>query len=332
MDFLLRRPWHPRVHHSKGARMMMLVIAGINLTALVIIIRKGLPRPFPWLAAGVLGLVLLIGALASPNGSLNRGVGFVTLLSSVIVTAHLAASSSMAMLQHSRSWLWTIVTALTAIIIVDAFGLFPTPDVAMTSGETFGFIRRPYMLEHPNVQACWLLLLSLSPISLIGIIFTQSRGALLGYLAAFVRFAPKRFYMHALIAGTIIITAAALIRPHTFFGRVDLWRDAVRIFIEHPLTGSGTGSYTASTVTGMDTAHNAALTIAAENGLIGIAAFLAWLVALVLLIARSTSAAKFHLLAFSIQQLVDDQWLHPVTAILLGAVIGICIRWQGENG
>jgi hypothetical protein len=314
---------------------MMLVIAGINLTALVILIRKGLPRPFPWLAAGILGLVLLIGALPSPHGSLNRGVGFVTLLSSVIVTAHLAASSSMAMLKRSRSWLWmitTALTALTAIIIADAFGLFPTPDVAMTSGETFGFIRRPYMLEHPNVQACWLLLLSLSPISLIGVIFTQSRGALLGYLAACVRFVPKRFYMHALIAGTIIITAAALIRPHTFFGRVELWRDAVRIFIEHPFAGSGTGSYTANTVTGMDTAHNAALTIAAENGLIGIAAFLAWLVALVLLIARSTSAAKFHILAFSIQQLVDDQWLHPVTAILLGAVIGICIRWQGENG
>src|SRR5689334_11432154 len=165
----------------------------------------------------------------------------------------------------------------------------------------------------------------------MGIFYAQSRGALMGYLVAYVRFIPRKYYAAAAVTGAIMLITAAFVRPGSFFGRVDIWADGVRIFLEHPLFGAGTGSFRSLTVTGMSTAHNVFITIAAENGVLGLAAFIAWLVAIVPLVIKSASPYKFHLLAFTVQQFVDDQWLHPVTAIVLGAVMAVCLFPKEER-
>lgn len=309
---------------------MIYIIAIVNLTSIALILRRGLPQPFPWAASVLLALVLLINGLA-PQGGIERGVGFVTMLASIIVTFEL-----MRWHVRVRKLMFALAILLMAFMLADAFRLIRTPDIAMTSGETFGFLRRPYLLEHPNLKACWLLLMTLSPVTLIGIIAAQSRGALLGYITALAAYVtPRRYYVHAIVVCVAVMSIAASIRPGTFFWRADIWNEALTIFRAHPLTGIGTGAYIAHTQTGMATAHNAALTIAAENGLLGLTAFALWLVPAGALVIRSNHIAKYNLVAFAIQQTVDDQWLHPVTAILLGAVIAVCLlksEKQKNNG
>jgi hypothetical protein len=309
---------------------MTIIILLINLAALTIIIRRGLPQPFAWNTSVLLAIILLLGGLVSPLGGIERGVGFVTLLSSLIVTWY-----SMRWLGNIAKVFYAFAVLLTIFILMDAFRLIPTLDVTMTTGETFNLIRRPYLFEHPNVKACWLLLLSLSPISLIGILVTQSRGAFMGYIAALVRFVPKRWYVQGAVFGVTVVVATSLLRPGTFFGRVDLWRAGFDLFMSQPLFGHGTGTYLALAKNGMATAHNAVLTIAAENGLIGLCVFILWVITTSTLVMRSSHVMKYGLLAFSVQQMVDDQWLHPVTAILLGMVIAICIfanEKEKQNG
>lgn len=301
---------------------MTTIVFLINLIALGIVLRYGLPQPFPWASSVWLAVVLLLGGLF---GGIERGVAFVTLLSVIIITCAMYTANMAKVFA-------ALAVLLTLFIVADALRLINTPDITMTTGETFGLIRRAYLLEHPNVKAGWLLLLSLSPLSLIGILFAQSRGALLGYLAALVRYIPKRFYIHALVAGVIAMGAAVMMRAGSALWRFDVWTEALGLFLARPLAGFGTGTYITLTNTGMATAHNAVLTIAAENGVIGLSAFGIWFVLVGLRVMQSASLAKYNLFAFTVQQMVDDQWLHPVTAILLGATIGICLSGKLQHG
>jgi hypothetical protein len=320
LDCIHRAPRQSGICHRKG-KTMIYVIASINLCAVIVmIVRRALPHPFPWAASALLAIVLLLGGLVSPHAGIERGVGFVTLLSSVIITSALIRYRS-----QMRMGMIALSVLLTAFLLADALRLIPTPDIQVTSGETFGIIRRPYLLEHPNLKACWLLLLSLSPITLIGIIAAQSRGALLGYIVAFIRYIPRRYYIHALVIGMAVMSAAAWMRPNTFFWRWDIWSEAIKLFLSSPLIGFGTGSYIAHTQTGMTVAHNVALTIAAENGSLGLLALALWIIPAGKYILTSSHPAKYNLIAFAVQQIVDDQWLQPVTAIILGVVIAICV-------
>ncbi|MBI5950205.1 MAG: O-antigen ligase family protein [Chloroflexi bacterium] len=296
---------------------MNYAIVFVNLIALVVLIRRRrLPAPFPWRATIALALVLLLGGLST---GIERGVAFVTLITAMVVTREV--------IPNTRKALFVIACLLTAFILADAFRLIPTPDIQVTSGETFGVVRRPYLLEHPNLKASWLLLMTMSPVALIGIIATQSRGALLGFISAVaLRITPRRYYAIAFAACVVVMSLAAAVRPGTFFWRMDAWGEAFNIFLSNPLLGVGTGNYITYAASGMSIAHNAALTILAENGLIGLAVFAAWLIPVVVMVARSKSTAKYSLLAFAVQQIVDDQWLHPVSAILLGMVLALCIK------
>lgn len=300
--------------------MIYFIVLLVNLAALIFVFQRGFPQPFPWRASLALACVLLFGGLLSPMGGIERGVGFVTLLSAFIVTAQIRRH---AWIRKSFS---ALAALLTLFLIADALRLLHSPDVTVTTGETFALLRRPYLLEHPNVKAAWLLLLSASPLTLAGILTAQSRGALLGWIAASARFIPKRHYLKAGAVGLLMISAAATLRPGTFFGRTEIWREGAAMFLSAPLAGIGSGAYAAADTIGMTTAHNAALTIAAENGLIGLAAFGAWTFGAGTLVFKSHSVARYNLLAFAVQQFVDDQWLHPISAILLGAVLAFCLR------
>ena len=296
----------------------MYIIALINLLALSILIaRRELPSGFPWNTSAVLGILLLLSGLHS--GDISRAAGFVTLLASFIVASSFKVKV--------KKYFLPVAVLLTMFMVADAFRLTQTPDVSVTSNEVFEYFRRPYLLEHPNVKAAWLLLLSLSPVTLIGVAIAQSRGALLGYITALAAYiTPRRYYALAFVAGVVVMSIAAAFRPSTFFWRLDAWDEGLQIFLSHPLIGVGSGNYKNFSASGMPMAHNAALTIAAENGLIGLAAFAVWIIPVAGAVVRSKNIAKYNLLAFAVQQIVDDQWLHPISAILIGVVLAVCLN------
>jgi len=309
---------------------MIAIYLLFNLSALVQLLKtKAAPR-FPWPWALLLAGVFFIGGL-TPLGTLQKFFAFVALLSAVIVGSHLRPGR----LPTYAAW------ALCAWLIADSLRLIPTPDVIITTGETFGIIRRPYVLEHPNVIATWMLLLPLGWWSLIGVALTQSRAALVGLIVAAITKLPKEFRGYALLIGLTLVGLATLIRPGTMLSRLDYWREGTQLFLARPLAGWGSDSYrtslesmlpdaramnTTTPRTGMNTAHNAIITLAAENGLMGLIPFGFLIVGVARAVAKTNHPAKWSLLAFAVQMLFDDLWLHPITVVVLGLMVGNCLQ------
>jgi O-antigen ligase/polysaccharide polymerase Wzy-like membrane protein len=322
--------------------MNLLLFAGItllNVSAVACILKHHLPQPFPWLWAILFAGVVLLGAF-SPLGTPERFYVFLALLSAVIVGAAAGRHEQLAR---------ALAIGLAVFVVADAVRLIPTADVVATPGELQlgGLVRRPYALEHPNVVAAWSLLLPLGPWTPIVVVATQSRGALAGLVAMLIaRYVPRRALPWAAGAGAVVLVVAMLIRPGTMLARVDFWVEGLRFAAARPLTGWGSGSYYTSLAgtgpaaemnavvdferTGMHTAHNAAITIAAENGLPGLVAFAGLAGSVFVLARRSTDPARWGLLAFWVQQFFDDQWLHPVTAVLLGLALAACLFKKEE--
>lgn len=323
------------------ANILVITITGFNLAALWHIMRglrhaqPAVPQSFPWKWALVFAGVLLAGSL-SPLGSLNKFYMFIGLLSAIIVGAN-ARSLSLS------KWL---AIGLAVWLAADSLRLIPTADATVSSGETFGPLRRPYALEHPNIIASWLLLLPFGWWTLIGILLTQSRAALLGLLVLIgIRYVPTQYRGWSVLIGLALFGLATLARPGTMLARLDYWQEGGRLFLARPLTGWGTGSYYTSlnnpaagemnaTVnhqrTNQHTAHNALITVATENGLMGLIPLVMLIIGVVNVARTSTHPARWSLLAFAVQQLFDDQWLHPVAVLLLGLAVGVCLANQKQ--
>jgi len=157
-----------------------------------------------------------------------------------------------------------------------------------------------------------------------------------------LRFIPRRYLRLAVLVGAFLFTVALMLRPGTAFDRVNFWEEGTRFFLARPVTGWGSGSYRTSIIksspaadvmnavvfkrTGMHTAHNALITVAAENGLMGLVPFTGFALGLFSFARRSASPMKWGVLAFAIQQLFDDQWLHPVTSIILGFTLAMLVK------
>jgi O-antigen ligase len=99
--------------------------------------------------------------------------------------------------------------------------------------------------------------------------------------------------------GNVITTVPVVGIPLMPSSRSLVWSDALRTFVEHPLTGVGLGRPTTNVLfTNTDgthsvllDAHNSVLNVAAEAGVIGLAAFLALIAYLLRPIMRSFSDA-----------------------------------------
>lgn len=313
-----------------------LILFGVlDCAAIVCLFRRPLPTAFPWKWALCFVAVLGVGGLM-PLGSQADLVCFSALLACVIVGGQLS---------RLGRWAPWLAMALAVWVLADSVRLVPTPDAVATSGEIWlwGFVRRPYAFFHPNLLAAWSLLLPLGPWTFDTVLFTQSRAALLGLVAMLIlRFTPKRYLPWAAGAGLVLMLGALLIRPGTALGRLDFWTEGLRFFLARPLTGWGSGSYALSLATTpaagqmnavvhwqrtmMHTAHNALLTVAAENGLPGVVAFSGLAFGVLSVLRRSTHPARWGLLAFWIQQCFDDQWLHPVSVILIGFALAVCLN------
>ena len=135
-------------------------------------------------------------------------------------------------------------------------------------------------------------------------------------------------------------------RPESLSDRFDMWRSAWEMFLEHPLLGTGLGTFvlrypalrapTEASSTGFF-AHNDYLQILAELGVLG---FIAWfIIPLTLLVLAVRSYLQtdkkidtgIHCLAISAVSLVGAHSLfnfvmyHPVINVFLGCILGASI-------
>jgi hypothetical protein len=272
---------------------------------------RGQPPNVPALplALVVYGTALLLQTLVMP-GADNRVLGFGCLLAGF--SANLGKSR----------WVRWGVNLFTLGVITNA---------ALTLG-------RPALLN-PNLSAAVLLAglpFGNMPLLAVGLVVTQSRGALLGLtIAGVVHLWPRLTSPRrkALAVAGVFLALGWLVslRPDTVSTRWQHWGEAERIFSEHWLFGAGPGSYiTESNIPAQNHADNALFTIAAEQGLVGVMAF----VVLVLGVAWRwhlcrNPLVRLSLLAFAVQQLVDDTWLWPWPALLLGC--SFALLWSNDE-
>ena len=132
------------------------------------------------------------------------------------------------------------------------------------------------------------------PAAVLGILLTASRGALIATFPAFLfvvwSLARISFFRRALISAVLISALLALqpLVPRSSFqrlstirtsaglaplgARVDIWREGIDVFLEHPLLGVGSGAF--ETAIGLGTsAHNFILSLLVEVGIIGFGIF-----------------------------------------------------------
>jgi O-antigen ligase len=200
---------------------------------------------------------------------------------------------------------------------------------------------------------------------LAGLVLTFSQSSLAALLVSLLVLAALRWRAKAVLAGAVAVAlvagAAAIAFPgvtrvdlgsgrslkKATSGRTDLIKGGVKMFLDRPIVGYGSGSFAAefrrrehtSDERAASASHTIPITVAAEQGVLGLASYLLVLAtafALVLqglgrlrgpdppaeLIARGAIAAAFtglvvHTLAYA--AFLED----PLTWTLLGAAIGL---------
>ncbi len=134
--------------------------------------------------------------------------------------------------------------------------------------------------------------LAYMPLAVFAVILTGSRTALFAILPVIVFILmsrritfTKKFLIFMVLAVSMIAlyvyvpqavldrfaTTADSIRTADLSRRVNLWRETIAVFDDHPFIGSGSGSLTS--IIG-NAAHNTFLSVAAETGIIGLALLL----------------------------------------------------------
>jgi putative inorganic carbon (hco3(-)) transporter len=128
----------------------------------------------------------------------------------------------------------------------------------------------------------------------LGVLFTFSRSAWIGLTLAVVIFfvVKPRVAIRPLLSAVVLSPCLFLVlgdrflpflenmarRPQQVQQRIDLIRDAIGAFLNHPVVGGGLGSFRLAVG---EVAHNTALWFLADFGLLGLAVlllFMAWFV------------------------------------------------------
>jgi putative inorganic carbon (HCO3(-)) transporter len=201
----------------------------------------------------------------------------------------------------------------------------------------------------------------LIPLGIAAIVVTYSRGALVGLLALPLLYVRDPRTWPALVAGVLIIALLApgawearvagagdLQRPE-IASRIDIWSAAIEAFDARPVTGWGLNNvpdaYLALERPGRGflgmgafdlppTAHNLYLNVAAEQGLIGLTALAALMIALFAMTMRlrrmpeaRDRALGMALLGvcvvLALHNLFDVTFLDPKTSTLVWTLFGI---------
>jgi putative inorganic carbon (hco3(-)) transporter len=190
-----------------------------------------------------------------------------------------------------------------------------------------------------------------------GLVLTLSRSSLGALLVGLATLAAVRWNAsRAIVAAVVVVAlgaAAVAISPSTFglnqglngasAGRAGLVSGGIDLFGQRPLWGYGSGAFVTQyrkqhpgTSTTLAASHTIAITIAAEQGLIGELAYLALVIVAVLTLLRGTRsdpvraaiAAAFLALVFH-SELYADFLEDPVTWTLLG--IGTALAVAGRS-
>ncbi|WP_028060678.1 O-antigen ligase family protein [Candidatus Solirubrobacter pratensis] len=186
----------------------------------------------------------------------------------------------------------------------------------------------------------------------LGLLTTRSESSMLSLIVgvaalAALRGAPDRLLRRGapvLVAGAVVALAAAALAGGSSLrkatsGRSDLVSGGVQLFAERPVAGWGSGSFAvqyrrhgeARSAAAVSASHTIPVTVAAEQGIVGLAAYVALLVAAfrLLLPGASESAARAGVAAafaaLVVHTLLYAAFLEdPLAWILLGA--GVALR------
>ncbi|NLE98063.1 MAG: O-antigen ligase family protein [Propionibacterium sp.] len=113
--------------------------------------------------------------------------------------------------------------------------------------------------------------------------------------------------------------------------RHTLWRDALRLWRDHPLAGGGPGSFVgyselATSRSSLERVHSSLLQLGSELGIVGVALFGLLLLAGLLIAARgSLQAAVIGMLAWTalaIHSFIDHLYEYPTVVLTAGIVLG----------
>jgi len=127
----------------------------------------------------------------------------------------------------------------------------------------------------------------------------------------------------AACVGVIAITLVAIVaRPATVIDRLETWRAACVMWLNHPLLGHGPGA--SLRLLGDNHADSLLITVLLENGALGLLAVV-WLGVEVvrLCFSHHGTPARLALLAFGLHQVVDATLYMPGLAMLAGAALGL---------
>jgi O-antigen ligase len=289
------------------------ICAGVLYAGLIKRVKLLIPIPFV-----VFGAALVIQTIFQPSGIDNR------LLSYLILCGAMTAALS---IRTTHVWRYRViewaVNVLAILTVVDAV-------IHAGRSETL----------NPNLSAAILLLgvpWGSAYLILAGLVATQSRGALIGLATAAVVAKGRRARLPLIAILVLVVGGGVALRPGTVAARFDHWREAWRLFVARPLAGWGPGSYLAvSTIPNQNHADSALLTVLAEQGVIGALALVPLVVAVVRRCRRLYGVEPIlglagSLLALGVQNLVDDTWLWPWPALLLGINLAVLWRRVDEN-
>jgi O-antigen ligase len=239
--------------------------------------------------------------------------------------------------------------ALLGLSVALGFALF-SPGLLQPSGGQSAWHRRTFAA----------FMLAAGGVSGVLLVMLPSRGAWLSMTVTIFVLATLRHRLAGLMCVLLLITAVLLPLPHGSvaqrlvktddpfaYQRLDIWRNSLRMFRDHPLTGVGLGMFpyygaaynfpvehqVARYGKRLDLAHNDLLHIAAELGIVGVLLAVGGLLYLGRLSARhlrrrpidwQVAAASAGLLGMAVNGLVSNLLLTPALAmmsVILAAVL-----------
>jgi hypothetical protein len=290
------------------------------------------------LAASIPAALLIWAGRAWRHAGLARQAALSPMALPVLTfTAALLVSRFAAVSDQHATWrvlvwggylgIFGLILAVPERWVTKAVTVVGWPVALWSIGEAIITMERAERLQgNANILAAWLIPVAflgrsnvLNGCSVVAMALTGSRGALLGALGAFL--AKHRVATKVVLLAALLASLLALLRPSTIRNRLGNWQEAGRLFLERPLMGWGAGCYTLLAENEPEHPHadGALPTIAAEQGIIGLASFLWLAVTVGRLAARSDHPARWGLLAVGLHNLVDYTlwWYWPGLMLMI---------------
>ncbi|AMV19375.1 O-antigen ligase family protein [Planctomyces sp. SH-PL14] len=293
------------------------------------------PLLLPALAAGAASTFANAGRIAEA-GLAWWFLGFASLL--FLLVHDLLANRRITLAELADAFL---IGALPAVLVGLRHGL-------MTGDRAYG------LLEHPNHYAVvtviaitlamsrWLGRGALGRwfygvcivLSCGGLFLSGSRGALVMLLGALLVFAPRRLLIAIVAVGVPVGAVGLLARWESVVSRLPIYQYALERIQERPWLGHGLFTFRYAQFGGVHfEAHNFALHIAYEIGLVGLAVFLAAAAVIAIQTRRATAPDQRAWVAVlagtAVHQLVDFTWMFPGMFFMLPVMVA-AVLWRPE--